>query len=138
MVALFFFGGLVSRFDDELIYRASFGLAALALLLLGLGRAPWLLGAGGVLLGLSLGTVQIVNLTRFADTGARLGRGKVSGLTPLVGTSGGLVGSLLGGVLGQVIGLQRVFLVYATAFLALSLLLQRQPSAQPSEAAGAE
>lgn len=125
MVALFFFGEIVTRLGDERMYRASFALVTAALLLLGATAQAWLLSVGAALLGLGLGTVQIVNLTRFAQSGARLGRGKVSGLTPLVGTLGSLVGSLLGGVVGQSLGLQRVFLVYALAFVALLALLSR-------------
>jgi hypothetical protein len=65
----------------------------------------WIVGSGSVLLGLSLGTLQIITLTRFAALGNRLGRGRVSGITPLVGTCGGLLGNLLGGgALGPVSG----------------------------------
>jgi MFS family permease len=73
--------------------------------------------------------VQIVNLQSFAESGARLGRGKVSGLSPLVGTSGSLLGSLAGGALGQTLGLQRVFLLYAACFCALLLLVKYEERA---------
>jgi MFS family permease len=124
MVALFLFGHFVERLGEDRVYRLSFAVVTVALLLLGL-RAEFLwLRLGSALLGLGLGTLQIVNLTRFAAIGGRLGRGKVSGITPLVGTAGSLLGSLLGGVLGQSIGLPRVFVVYAVAFCALIPLLR--------------
>ena len=122
MIALLFFGTLVARLGDERVYRGSFALATIALLTLATGSTPLVLSIGSVLLGLGLGTLQIVNLTRFAYLGARLGRGKVAGLTPLMGTAGSLLGSLLGGMLGQVIGLQRVFFLYAASFALLALL----------------
>jgi MFS family permease len=112
MCALFFFGAVVERFGQPSTLRVSALFACLSLAALGLGRSLWLLGAGSVLLGLSLGTLQIISLTRFAFLGTRLGRGKVSGITPLVGTCGSLLGSLLGGVLGPLVGLQRVFLLF--------------------------
>lgn len=117
MCALFFFGALVERFGQPNALRVSAILASVALVLLGLGHSPWLVGSASVLLGLSLGTLQIITLTRFAFLGARLGRGKVSGITPLVGTCGSLLGSLLGGALGPVLGLQRVFLLFVPCLL---------------------
>jgi MFS family permease len=121
MTALFFFGGLVARFGDAKASRVAFCLVSLSLLALGLSQTPWILIAGCLGLGAGLGTLQIINLTCFALVGARLGRGKVSGLTPLVGTSGILLGSLLGGAVGQALGLQHVFLVYAPGFVAFAL-----------------
>jgi MFS family permease len=119
MLALFCLGGFASRLGDERTYAAAFALIATALLVLGLSAAPLWLGVGSVLLGAGLGSLQIVNLTRFAIIGERLGRGKVSGLTPLLGTSGSLLGSFLGGAIGRAFCLQYVFLVYAAAFVAL-------------------
>jgi MFS family permease len=122
MLALFFLGGPAGRLGDDRTYALSFALVFAALLVLGLTESPLWLGAGSALLGAGLGSLQIVNLTRFAYIGGRLGRGKVSGLTPLVGTTGSLLGSFLGGVIGHAFGLQYMFLVYSVAFAALFLL----------------
>ena len=119
MLCLFCLGPLASRLGDDQTYVISFAVIAVALLVLGLNTTPLWLGPGSVLLGAGLGSLQIVNLTRFALIGGRLGRGKVSGLTPLLGTTGGLLGSFLGGAIGRAFGLQYVFLVYAAAFVAL-------------------
>jgi MFS family permease len=140
MLALFCFGGLVARLGDERVYAASFALVTAALLVLGLSPEPWLLSIGSALLGLGLGSLQIVNLTRFAYIGGRLGRGKVSGLTPFIGTSGALLGSILGGAIGHGLGLQYVFLIYAAAFATLLLAFSRglragvgsEPTSQPA------
>jgi len=136
MLALFCFGGLVSRLGDERVYAASFWLVASALLVLGTRQEPWVLLASSAALGLGLGSLQIVSLTRFAFIGGRLGRGKVSGLSPFVSTGGSLLGSFLGGVIGQTLGLQYVFLVYSAAFVGLAIALGRgrNPDAvDPSE-----
>lgn len=119
MLALFCLGGLASRLGDDRTYAVSFGVVTVALVVLGLSTTALWLGAGSVLLGAGLGSLQIINLTRFAFIGGRLGRGKVSGLTPLLGTTGSLLGSFLGGAMGRAFGLQYVFLVYAAAFVAL-------------------
>jgi MFS family permease len=128
MLALFCFGGLVSRLGDERVYAVSFALVTVALLVLGVSRMEWPLTVGSALLGLGLGSLQIVNLTRFAVIGGRLGRGKVSGLTPFVSTSGSILGSFLGGVIGHTLGLPYVFLVYAIAFAALFTAARRARS----------
>jgi MFS family permease len=119
MLSLFCLGPLASRLGDERTYAISFAVIAAASLVLGLSSGGVGLGVGSVLLGAGLGSLQIVNLTRFAIIGGRLGRGKVSGLTPLLGTTGSLLGSFLGGAIGRAFGLQYVFLVYAVAFVAL-------------------
>jgi len=119
MLSLFCLGPLASRLGDDRTYVISFAVIAAALLVLGVSSTPLSLGAGSVLLGAGLGSLQIVNITRFAIIGGRLGRGKVSGLTPLLGTTGSLLGSFLGGAIGRAFGLQYVFFFYAAAFVAL-------------------
>jgi MFS family permease len=119
MLSLFCLGSLASRLGDARTYALAFAVNAVASLVLGLSASAFGLGVGSALLGVGLGSLQIVNLTRFAIIGGRLGRGKVSGLTPLLGTTGSLLGSFLGGAIGRGFGLQYVFLVYAIGFVAL-------------------
>lgn len=99
----------------------------LALLLLALAQHLAWLWVGGALLGVGLGLLQIHTLTQFAQLGARLGRGRVSGLSALAGPSGGLVGGLLGGTLGAVVGLQTVFLFFLPVFAGVVWVAYRQP-----------
>jgi len=120
VVALFTLGPFANRLGQNSVYALSAGLVALALVLLGTAAAPPLLWIGGLLLGVGLGLLQIVNLMRFARIGGRLGRGKIAGLNALVGPAGGMVGSMGGGLLGHQIGLQTVFLLFIPA---LGLLL---------------
>ncbi|AUX40393.1 MFS transporter [Sorangium cellulosum] len=126
--ALFTMGDLVSRVGHERVYLGSFALTAGALLVLGLSRDLWPLRAGGLLLGLGLGLLQIANLTRIARIGARVGRGKVAGLHALVGPSGGLFGSTVGGLVGRSFGLQTMFLFLSALFGLLLVMARRVPS----------
>ncbi|CAN91573.1 MULTISPECIES: MFS transporter [Sorangium] len=142
--ALFALGGLVGRVGHERVYLASLVLVPSALLLLGLSRDLTPLRAGGLLLGLGLGILQIANLTRIARIGARAGRGKVAGLQALVGPSGGLFGSAVGGLLGRSLGLQTMFLLLSVFFGLLLAAARRTSSAAaaaspaPAEPAAAE
>jgi MFS family permease len=120
VLALFTLGPFANRFGQASVYVLSAGLVALALVLLGTAGSPPLLWVGGLLLGVGLGLLQIVNLMRFARIGGRLGRGKIAGLNALVGPAGGMVGSMGGGLIGHHIGLQTVFLLFIPA---LGLLL---------------
>ncbi|HEY0200941.1 MAG TPA: hypothetical protein VGC24_04550, partial [Burkholderiaceae bacterium] len=88
-------------------------------LLLGLGATPAAFHVGGALLGLGVGTLQIITLTRIARVGAQLGQGRTAGVSSLSSPAGGLFGSLLGGLAGQFLGLQPIFLLFALIFIAL-------------------
>jgi MFS family permease len=86
--------------------------AALAMVVLASARTIAGLWVGGALLGLGLGLLQIHTLSQFAVWGAKLGRGRVSGLSALVGPTGGFLGGLLGGVAGASVSLQSMFLFF--------------------------
>lgn len=120
VLALFTLGPFANRLGQNSVYVLSAVLVALALALLGRAAYAPQLWLGGLLLGVGLGLLQIVNLMRFARIGGRLGRGKIAGLNALVGPAGGLVGSMGGGLVGQQVGLQTVFLLFIPA---LGLLL---------------
>jgi MFS family permease len=118
--ALIALGGVVTRAGSLRVYLTSCSLLAIALVALGTGHTLPLLAFGAVLLGLGLGLLQIVNLTRFARIGARIGRGQIAGMNALVGPAGGFVGSLVGGAVGRSLGLQTVFLLFVPLVLALA------------------
>ncbi|KAF0815128.1 hypothetical protein IGB42_00205 [Andreprevotia sp. IGB-42] len=117
VLALFTLGALVPRLGQQRFYLASFATTAVALLVLGLSRVPALLWVGGLCLGLGLGMLQTVNISRFAAIGARAGRGSIAGINAFVGPSGSLAGSIVGGVLGSWLGLQAVFLMFVPLFI---------------------
>ncbi|MDZ4210281.1 MAG: hypothetical protein U1C59_01050, partial [Methylotenera sp.] len=78
-------------------------------------------------LALGLGMLHIVNFTVYARVGNRHGMGRISGLTALVGPTGGFFGSLLGGWLGHVYSLQALFLPMGLIFLWLIWFVQDLP-----------
>lgn len=137
ILTLFFGGTLVRRLGVRGSYLSGFALSAGALAFMGAASsAPWL-WPGVLLLGLGLGLLQIITLTRIARIGARLGQGKVSGVNMLVRPVGSLIGSGLGGLLGQQIGLQNVFFVLLPLFLLLAAWLWHAPEAGAAEASDA-
>lgn len=136
VLALFLLGRLLARLGKRRFYVLGALGVAMALLVLGLARHPYTLWAGGPLLGLSLGMMQTVNLSRFAAVGARLGRGEVAGFLAFAAPLGGLAGSLVGGFVAKHLGLQTVFLLFGPVFLAFSARQAlRGPSRLPSPAA---
>jgi len=129
IVALFILGGLIKRLGQHRAYMVGFAAIASALAMLGFAGSAPLLWIGSLTLGLGLGAVQIATLTRYAQIGARNGYGKVSGLSALVGPSGGLFGSLFGGLLSKWVGLPGTFSIAAAGFaLGLLILATRQVS----------
>nr|WP_315849301.1 MFS transporter [uncultured Rhodoferax sp.] len=128
IAALMVLDPVIGRFGTRATVLGGGALAVLALLLLALAQHIAWLWVGGALLGVGLGLLQIHTLTQFAQLGARLGRGRVSGLSALAGPSGGLVGGLLGGTLGAVVGLQTVFLLFVPVFAGVAWLAYRQPA----------
>ncbi|HXS18694.1 MAG TPA: MFS transporter, partial [Polyangiaceae bacterium] len=127
IVALFILGGLIKRLGQHRAYMVGFAAIASALAMLGFAGSAPLLWIGSLTLGVGLGAVQIATLTRYAQIGARDGYGKVSGLSALVGPSGGLFGSLFGGLLSKWVGLPGTFSIAAAGFaLGLLILATRQ------------
>ena len=126
ILALFVLGGLIKRLGQHRAYLLGFATIISALALLGLAQGSSQLWLGSLILGLGLGAVQIATLTRYAQIGARTGYGKVSGLSALVGPSGGILGSLFGGLLNKWVGLPTTFSLAAACF-ALGLLVLALP-----------
>ncbi|MDR2689338.1 MAG: MFS transporter [Azoarcus sp.] len=110
VASLFLAGVLLARWGMKRFYLASFAVLAIALLLLSRQWGAPLLWLASGLLGIGLGTVYIGNFMTYARIGERLGMGRISGLSGLVGPSGGFFGSLLGGSAGGLWSLQAIFL----------------------------
>lgn len=108
-------------------FVASLLLCIAALLILGFGAQAPLLWAGALLLGASLGMLQVTTLSSYARSGLRLGHGRVAGLAALVGPAGSMSGCLLGGLLGEQFGLQPLFLLFTLPFAGFLLLQLRSP-----------
>lgn len=116
IAALFGVGGLLARRGEGFIHRVSDACIVAALLLLGLGREGLCLWLGGPLLGLGLGMLQTVNLSRFARIGQELGQDTVSSLSALLGPAGATAGSLVGVLVSHTAQLQTLFLVFIPVF----------------------
>ncbi len=116
IAALFGMGGLLARRGEGFIHRLSDVCIVAALLVLGLGRDSLCLWLGGPLLGLGLGALQTVNLSRFAHLGRELGQGTVSSLSALLGPAGATAGSLVGALVGSPAQLQTLFLAFIPVF----------------------
>jgi|GEM_PF-129808 len=112
MFALLVGGNLPLPIEGLGFSRLSYGLVFFGLALLGLARNGSGLWFGAISLGLGLGFLAVLNLTRMTKLTQQLGCENVAGMSGMAGPGGGLVGSLIGGVLGQAIGLQNVFLVF--------------------------
>ncbi|MDF3066188.1 MAG: hypothetical protein K0R38_1789 [Polyangiaceae bacterium] len=65
--------------------------------------------------------------------GASGSAASISGMSALVGPSGGVLGNLVGAGLGHFLSLPRVFLTIAAAFGVASLLLWMRPLAAPCD-----
>lgn len=116
IAALFGMGGLLARRGEGFIHRLSDVCILAALGVLGLGRDSLCLWLGGPLLGLGLGALQTVNLSRFAHLGRELGQGTVSSLSALLGPAGATAGSLVGALVGSPAQLQTLFLAFIPVF----------------------
>jgi len=126
MAALFLLNGLLARIGQERFYRLSFGVAVLGLGCLGMAQELAHLQLGGVLLGLGLGMLGIVNVVRLASVSETLGRGTVAGASALSGPLGALAGTAGGGYASHWISLQHQFLGLMTAMTIIaSLTLSR-------------
>jgi MFS family permease len=110
VAALFLSGTFLTRWGTKRFYQLSFSLLAAALLLLAPQEGALLLWAASGLLGVGLGMVYIGNFITYAHIGETLGMGRVSGISGLIGPTGGFAGSLLGGWLGSLWGFQTLFL----------------------------
>lgn len=132
--ALFCMGGLTARCGRKTSYLACFFVISISLAVLGYGTTLPLLWTGSILLGLSSGTLEVVNLTRFARIGSEIGRGKAAAINALAGPSGALIASLFGGPLGSYVGLKTVFILFIPAWLILALLLLRAAPAERPKA----
>lgn len=123
VLALFSMGVFLVRWGVKRFYQLGFALVAFASFCLAAPAGPALLWLGSFALGIGLGMLHIVNFTMFAKVGERLGIARVSGLTAMVGPTGGLLGGILGGWLGHRWGLQSLFLPMAVVFTGLIWLV---------------
>lgn len=119
ILTLLLLGAPIARFGARRSYLLGFGMAIGALMTLASASSPAMLWPGVISLGISMGILQTVTLSRAAEIGARLGQGKVSGLIVMTYPIGGILGGLLGGWAGERLGLQSVFYAFVSVFMVL-------------------
>ncbi|WP_051526679.1 MFS transporter [Alkanindiges illinoisensis] len=124
MAALFGMGVVVQALGEKRAYQLGFGLVAIALLCLALPLSAFWLWLGSPLLGVGLGTLNVINLSVFARIGQHLGMANVSAVSLTCGPSGSMLGSLIGGWLAHLWGLQAIFFPLCAVFVALVVLVQ--------------
>ncbi|MDR1063013.1 MAG: MFS transporter [Azoarcus sp.] len=137
VASLFLAGMLLARWGMKRFYLASFAVLAASLLLLSRHWGAPLLWLASGLLGVGLGTVYIGNFMTYARIGERLGMGRVSGLSGLIGPAGGFLGSLLGGSAGGLWRLQAIFLpmgALCLLFLWQVFRLEKRPAEEGAAA----
>jgi MFS family permease len=117
VATLFTTGVLINHLGHKKFYQLGFVLAAISLLALAIPKYTLVLWVGSIGLAIGLGMLHIVNFTMYAQAGKQHGTGRVSGLTALVGPTGGFFGSLLGGWLGHIFSLQILFLPLGLVFI---------------------
>jgi MFS family permease len=115
-VATLFAGGMVvARWRFEARYLLAFALLLAQSLLFGLGHSAAALWAGAALMGIGVGLQGVTSTTRFGELMQRHGRGRVSGLSSLAPTAGGITGAVAGGVVSQHLGTEAGFLLLGVA-----------------------
>ncbi|MDR2031024.1 MAG: MFS transporter [Azoarcus sp.] len=109
VASLFLTGAFVTRWGIKRFYQVCFAALAVSLLLLSQQWGAWTLWGASGMLGLTLGMLYIGNFMIYARIGEKLGMGRVSGISGLLGPGGGFLGSMLGSV-GGLWSLQTLFL----------------------------
>ncbi len=128
IVALFFLGKMIPVYGLQKVYIFSLLLSVFSLIIIGSTTSEWILWPGSLLLGLSLGLLQTVNLSSFSRISNVHGHGNIAGVIALVGPAGGLTGGFLGGFWGDYFSLQSAFLLLALPlfYSALRMIFRSQ------------
>lgn len=119
ILSVFLLDALLKRIGQKRFYLFSISVVILGLILLGAAKTPVYLWIGTVFLGIGLGMLNIINVSRLANIDAK--KGKIAGFFSLFTMAGGILGPILGGFIGSIFGLQTIFLVLIPLFFILGL-----------------
>jgi MFS family permease len=111
VAALFLSGRLINRLGRARAYQFAFLLLGISLAVLSAPVQYVFFWAASCVLGVGLAMIYIINFTHYGQIGKRVGMGRISAISALIGPSGGFLGSILGGLFGGVWALQTVFLL---------------------------
>lgn len=125
---LLLWGYIAQRLSRKHSYAIGLALIFISLLALSVNIGSAMLWLGATLLGIGLGILQVINVSRFAVIGGILGRGRIAGINAFVGPAGGIVGSFMGGVIGHWLPLQWCFLCFIplVMYLAWQIFLAKK------------
>ncbi len=119
IVSLFSLGALLEKVGQRNFYLLGISTIILSLFLLGIAKNSIWLWPGSLFLGVGLGMLNLINVTRIGNTNTK--KGKVAGVFALFTVTGMMLGPILGGFIGRVFGLQAIFLVLIPLFIILGV-----------------
>ena len=119
IAALFTFGRILEKIGQRYFYLTSFAVVVSGLSLLSCFSHPALLVAGTLLIGIGLGMLNLVNVTRIANANAE--KGKTAAVFSMFTMSGAIIGPVIGGIAGELLGTWSVFLVFIPLYLAFAI-----------------
>lgn len=117
ILSVFSLDALLKRIGQKRFYLFSISVVILGLILLGGARTPVYLWIGTIFLGMGLGMLNIINVSRLANIDAK--KGQIAGFFSLFTMAGGMLGPILGGFIGSIFGLQSIFWVLIPLFFIL-------------------
>lgn len=122
-------GGPLARLAPWHGYRGVFVLLALQCGLFAWAPGQGALWLGAALLGVAGGIQGLLNVTSYAELAARHGRGRITGITALAPTAGGVIGAIGGGFVTQSFGTTVGFVALSALFVvALAMSWLRRAS----------
>ncbi|MEI7789363.1 MAG: MFS transporter [Chlorobiaceae bacterium] len=119
IAALFTFGRVLEKIGQRYFYLTSFVVVVLGLSLLSCISHSIFLIAGTLLIGIGLGMLNLVNVTRVAKANAE--KGKTAAVFSMFTMLGAILGPVIGGISGELFGTWSVFLAFIPLYLALAI-----------------
>ncbi len=119
IATLFMFGSLLEKIGQRYFYLTSFAVVVSGLSLLSCFSHSGLLVAGTLLIGIGLGMLNLVNVTRVANANAE--KGKTAAFFSMFTMSGAIIGPVIGGIAGELFGTWSVFLVFIPLYVVFAI-----------------
>ena len=119
IATLFTLGRVLDKIEQRFFYLTSFAVVISGLSLLSCFSSSALLIAGTLLIGLGLGMLNLVNVTRVANANAE--KGKTAAVFSMFTMLGAIIGPVIGGIAGELFGTGSVFLVFIPLYLAFAI-----------------
>lgn len=115
-------GGIVTRWTPSHGYTGVFALLALQCALFAWAPGQSALWIGSALIGVAGGIQGLLSINSYAELATRHGRGRITGITALAPTAGGVMASVGGGLVTQSFGTMVGFIALSALFVVASAL----------------